>query len=458
MFEQALTVAPRPSGTLQHFHWTLSARPSRPRNGQACLQAVSRSPTVETPADSKRRFRQQLQCSIMSGGQSGIRWLSDVDTIEGRSIASLRRLPTASWTKHSGGARMTAAASSRAAFLRRTCALSNRRRNLHPRTARTPYAGAIGLSTLAFRVISFLDERACWKHRRRDRCDHGEEPRRTRRSHNTACSSTIGDTLPRDHRVPVARMQGRRVTERSVSLTSCRRCSICWDRRGSSHGWNVACTAHERCGQGDGAGSVSRRDTVSIVSAEVRSRRCAGPVQAHSRPAAELYDLASDPNEPTNLYGQRAGLVNALTRRLRKSSRRRGQRAKTWPALDSTRAPGRGRSDTSPSRPPSPIDAGARLPTRKTTSTLYRLFTERSRTREDSHEACLPRCYLCLMAVACGGDEPVQRPLALKRFSPPERRQPNAIGSLFRFSLWCSRQSTFTERRCRRQRPVDYEL
>jgi arylsulfatase A-like enzyme len=97
-------------------------------------------------------------------------------------------------------------------------------------------------------------------------------------------------------------------------------------------------------------------------------------------PRPELYDLASDPHEMTNLYRQRAGLATALTRRLHEIEQLAdAQRAADVPAIDSdTRARLAALGYVSASRSRSPVDAAEQLADPKDRIELYRQFTEQS--------------------------------------------------------------------------------
>ena len=101
-------------------------------------------------------------------------------------------------------------------------------------------------------------------------------------------------------------------------------------------------------------------------------------------PRPELYDLASDPHEITNLYRQRSELATALTRRLQEIEQRAGaQRAADLPAMDSdTRARLAALGYVSASVSRSPVDAAERLADPKDRIELYRQFTERSPRQE----------------------------------------------------------------------------
>jgi arylsulfatase A-like enzyme len=97
-------------------------------------------------------------------------------------------------------------------------------------------------------------------------------------------------------------------------------------------------------------------------------------------PRPELYDLASDPGETANLYGQRGALVAALTRRLEAIAQpAEAQRAADVPALDSdTRARLAALGYVSAPVSRAPIDAAEGLADPKDRIELYRQFTERS--------------------------------------------------------------------------------
>ena len=162
---------------------------------------------------------------------------------------------------------------------------------------------------------------------------------------------------------------------------------------------NVARTAHERRGQGDGAGGVFR---VAIRFRSFRlescSRRCARAGSSSFSPRGpNLHDLASDPDEATNLYGQRAALATALTRRLEEiEPPAEAQRAADVPALDSdTRARLAALGYVSLPAPRAPVDAGARLPDPKDHIDLYRQFTERSQ-----HPERTPMNRTCLAVIS----------------------------------------------------------
>ena len=97
-------------------------------------------------------------------------------------------------------------------------------------------------------------------------------------------------------------------------------------------------------------------------------------------PRPELYDLASDPHEMTNLYRQRAGLATALTRRLQEIEQLAdAQRAADVPAMDSdtrARLAALGYVSTPVSRVPS--DKAEPLADPKDRLELFRQFTELS--------------------------------------------------------------------------------
>jgi arylsulfatase A-like enzyme len=97
-------------------------------------------------------------------------------------------------------------------------------------------------------------------------------------------------------------------------------------------------------------------------------------------PRPELYDLASDPHELTNLYRQRAGLATALTRRLQEIEQLPDEhRAADVPAIDSdTRARLAALGYVTASLSRSPVDAADRLADPQDRIELYRQFTERS--------------------------------------------------------------------------------
>jgi choline-sulfatase len=97
-------------------------------------------------------------------------------------------------------------------------------------------------------------------------------------------------------------------------------------------------------------------------------------------PRPELYDLASDPGELTNLYGQRAALATTLTRRLEEiEPPPDAQRAADVPAMDSdTRARLAALGYVSAPVSRAPIDAADGLADPKDRIELYRQFTERS--------------------------------------------------------------------------------
>jgi arylsulfatase A-like enzyme len=95
-------------------------------------------------------------------------------------------------------------------------------------------------------------------------------------------------------------------------------------------------------------------------------------------PRPELYDLASDPHELINLYGQRADLAAALTRRLQSIGQPADtERAADMTAMDSaTRARLMALGYVSSSFSRSPRDAAERLADPKDRLELYRRFTE----------------------------------------------------------------------------------
>ena len=144
-------------------------------------------------------------------------------------------------------------------------------------------------------------------------------------------------------------------------------------------------------------------------------------------PRPELYDLASDPDERTNLYGQRAALATALTRRLEEIEQpAEAQRAADVPAMDSdTRARLAALGYVSASRHSCPIDAGARLrrPERshRTLSAIHRAVAGPERTPM-KRAASLSSLFL---AVACGGDKSVPTtPTAMPLASSFKARRP----------------------------------
>ena len=101
-------------------------------------------------------------------------------------------------------------------------------------------------------------------------------------------------------------------------------------------------------------------------------------------PRPELYDLASDPREMSNLYGERAGLATKLARRLQEIERVAGvQRAADVPAIDSdTRARLAALGYANASSSGSPVDPAAPLADPKDRIELYQQFTEQSPRQE----------------------------------------------------------------------------
>jgi arylsulfatase A-like enzyme len=253
------------------------------------------------------------------------------------------------------------------------------------------YAGAIGFIDFQLsRVISFLDERGLLESTVVVIVgDHGEslgehgEP-----THGLFVYQSVIH-VPLIIRVPVARMQGRRVTEpvRVVDILPTVLDLLGQTAAPATDGTSLVPLMSGAVKEmGLEAYSESRYGFDRFGWSPLKALR-QGRFKLILAPRPELYDLASDPDETTNLYGQRAGLVNALTRRLEEiESPAEAQRAADVPALDSeTRARLAALGYVSLPAPRAPIDAGTRLPDPKDHIDLYRQFTERSQ-----HQRGLP--------------------------------------------------------------------
>ncbi len=227
---------------------------------------------------------------------------------QGRSIASrFAALPTASLTMRLVGCtRLTAGAFFAWLHFYDAHAPLNRQRNLHPRTARDAYVGAIGFIDFQLsRVIKFLDERGLL-----DSTvvvvvgDHGESlGEHGEASHGLFVYESVM-RVPLIIRAPFANMQGRRVRD-PVRIV------------------DVAPTVLDLLGQ-TAAPATDGKTLVPLMSGAVRElgleaysesrygfdRFGWSPLTALRQgrfklilaPRPELYDLASDPHEITNLY------------------------------------------------------------------------------------------------------------------------------------------------------------
>ena len=250
------------------------------------------------------------------------------------------------------------------------------------------YVGAIGFIDFQLsRVINFLDEGGLL-----DNTvvvvvgDHGESlGEHGEASHGLFIYESVM-RVPMIIRAPFANMQGRRVSD-TVRIV------------------DVMPTVLDLLGQ-TSAAATDGKTLVPLMSGAVRElgleaysesrygfdRFGWSPLAAlrHGRfklilaPRPELYDLASDPHEITNLYRQRSDLATALTRRLQEIEQRAGtQRAADLPAMDSdTRARLAALGYVNASVSPSPVDAAERLADPKDRIEIYRQLTERSPRQE----------------------------------------------------------------------------
>ncbi len=250
------------------------------------------------------------------------------------------------------------------------------------------YLGAIGFIDFQLsRVINFLDERG-----RLDNTvvvvvgDHGESlGEHGEATHGLFVYESVM-RVPLIIRAPLANMQGRRVGD-TVRIV------------------DVMPTVLDLLGQ-TSAAATDGQTLVPLMSGAVRElgleaysesrygfdRFGWSPLAAlrHGRfklilaPRPELYDLASDPREMSNLYGERAVLATKLTRRLQEIEQLAGlQRAADVPAIDSdtrARLAALGYANASVSH--SPADTVERLADPKDRIDLYRQFMERSQRQE----------------------------------------------------------------------------
>jgi arylsulfatase A-like enzyme len=245
-----------------------------------------------------------------------------------------------------------------------------------------PYVGAIGFVDFQLsRVMTFLDERGLL-----DRTvivivgDHGESlGEHGEASHGLFVYESVM-RIPLIIRAPSAGMQGRRMVDpvRIVDVTP---------------------TVLDLLGQPP-APATDGQTLVPLMNGAVKELKLEAysesrygfdrfgwsPLMALRQgrfklilaPRPELYDLASDPHEMMNLYGQRAGLAATLTRRLQRIGQPADtERAANIPAMDSAtraRLAALGYVNGFVSR--SPRDA-ERLADPKDRIELYRRFTER---------------------------------------------------------------------------------
>ena len=404
-FEQASTVAPL---TLP-AHCSLFTALFPPGhqvhgNGQVALASgfVTLAERLNASGFQTGAFVSSFVLDHAVGTQSRVRCLSrpGYSSRADRSRCRFAALPTASLTlRLVGCTRLTAAAFFAWLHFYDAHAPARPPAEFASPNGQDAYLGAIGFIDFQLsRVINFLDERGLLENTVVVVVgDHGESlGEHGEASHGLFVYESVMH-VPLIIRAPFANMQGRRVGD-PVRIV------------------DVMPTVLDLLGQ-TAAPATDGKTLVPLMSGAVRElgleaysesrygfdRFGWSPLAALRQgrfklilaPRPELYDLASDPHEITNLYRQRAGLATALTRRLQEIEQPRRARSErqTCPPWTPTRAPGSRRSDTSalPSLVRRRCGRAARRPERphRALSAIHRAVAAPG---EDSHEARPPRC------------------------------------------------------------------
>jgi arylsulfatase A-like enzyme len=243
------------------------------------------------------------------------------------------------------------------------------------------YVGAIGFVDFQLsRVITFLDERGLL-----DRTvvvivgDHGESlGEHGEASHGLFIYESVM-RVPLVIRAPFVSMKGRRVTDpvRLVDVTPTVLDLLGQMPAQGTDGQSLVPLMSGAVKElGLEAYSESRYSFDRFGWSPLQSLR-QGRFKLILAPRAELYDLASDPHETINLFGQRAELAAAMTRRLRTIAPADTERAADLPAIDTdTRAKLAALGYVNGSASRSPHDAAEPLADPKDRIELYRQFIQ----------------------------------------------------------------------------------